>query len=94
MYYMTDWFMCIFIRTLPWNTVLRVFDLFLSEGVKVRLLIIKFVHYFQVLFRVGLTMLRENLYPLSKKLKKNNADDLFMDAMTVRQRKNPYLTLL
>ena len=35
MYYMTDWFMCIFIRTLPWNTVLRVFDLFLSEGVKV-----------------------------------------------------------
>ncbi|CBY39030.1 unnamed protein product [Oikopleura dioica] len=73
MYYMTDWFMCIFIRTLPWNTVLRVFDLFLSEGVK-------------VLFRVGLTMLRENLYSLSKKLKKNNADDLFMDAMTFAKR--------
>ena len=94
MYYMTDWFMCIFIRTLPWNTVLRVFDLFLSEGVKVRLLIIEFVDYFQVLFRVGLTMLRENLYPLSKKLKKNNADDLFMDAMTVIQRNNRFLTLL
>ena len=32
---MTDWFMCCFIRSLPWPSVLRVLDMFLCEGVKV-----------------------------------------------------------
>jgi hypothetical protein len=33
--YMTEWFMCIYARTLPWCTVLRVWDMFFCEGVKV-----------------------------------------------------------
>jgi hypothetical protein len=33
--FMTEWFMCIFARTLPWCTVLRVWDMFFCEGVKV-----------------------------------------------------------
>ncbi|XP_061590216.1 TBC1 domain family member 10A [Cololabis saira] len=43
--YMTEWFMCAFSRTLPWSSVLRVWDLFLCEGVK-------------ILFRVGLVLLK------------------------------------
>ena len=43
--YMTEWFMCIFARTLPWCTVLRVWDMFFCEGVK-------------VLYRVGLYLMR------------------------------------
>jgi len=42
--YMTEWFMCVFARTLPWCTVLRVWDMFFCEGVK-------------VLYRVGLYLL-------------------------------------
>ncbi|KAK7889390.1 hypothetical protein WMY93_024950 [Mugilogobius chulae] len=41
--YMTEWFMCAFSRTLPWASVLRVWDMFLCEGVK-------------ILFRVGLVL--------------------------------------
>ncbi|RWS28141.1 TBC1 domain family member 10A-like protein [Leptotrombidium deliense] len=33
--YMTEWFMCIFSRTLPWPTVLRVWDMFFCEGIVV-----------------------------------------------------------
>ncbi|KAM9820447.1 TBC1 domain family member 10A-like [Neosynchiropus ocellatus] len=43
--YMTEWFMCAFSRTLPWTSVLRVWDMFLCEGVK-------------ILFRVGLVLLK------------------------------------
>ncbi|XP_068191478.1 TBC1 domain family member 10A-like [Antennarius striatus] len=43
--YMTEWFMCAFSRTLPWASVLRVWDTFLCEGVK-------------ILFRVGLVLLK------------------------------------
>ncbi|XP_067114282.1 TBC1 domain family member 10A [Osmerus mordax] len=43
--YMTEWFMCAFSRTLPWASVLRVWDMFLCEGVK-------------IIFRVGLVLLR------------------------------------
>lgn len=43
--YMTEWFMCAYSRTLPWACVLRVWDMFLCEGVK-------------VLFRVGLVLIR------------------------------------
>ncbi|CAG0914891.1 unnamed protein product [Notodromas monacha] len=50
--FMTDWFMCIFTRNLPWETVLRVWDMFFCEGRK-------------VLFRVGLTILRLVLEPAS-----------------------------
>jgi len=42
--FMTEWFMCIFARTLPWCTVLRVWDMFFCEGVK-------------VLFRIGLHLM-------------------------------------
>lgn len=30
--YMTEWFMCAFTRTLPWSSVLRVWDMFFCEG--------------------------------------------------------------
>ncbi|KAI5099536.1 TBC1 domain family member 10A [Silurus meridionalis] len=43
--YMTEWFMCAFSRTLPWSSVLRVWDMFFCEGVK-------------VIFRVGLVLLK------------------------------------
>lgn len=43
--YLPEWFLCVFARSLPFPTVLRVWDAFLSEGVK-------------VLFRVGLTLVR------------------------------------
>uniref|UniRef100_UPI00358F2DBD TBC1 domain family member 10A isoform X2 n=1 Tax=Myxine glutinosa TaxID=7769 RepID=UPI00358F2DBD len=46
--YMTEWFMCIFARTLPWDSVLRVWDMFFCEGVK-------------VMFRVALVLLRHAL---------------------------------
>ncbi|KAB7504639.1 TBC1 domain family member 10B [Armadillidium nasatum] len=48
--YMTEWFMCLFSRTLPWSSVLRVWDIFFCEGVK-------------VLFRVGLVLLKYGLRP-------------------------------
>ncbi|XP_054158632.1 TBC1 domain family member whacked-like [Oppia nitens] len=33
--FMTEWFMCVFARTLPWPSVLRVWDMFLCEGIKI-----------------------------------------------------------
>ncbi|CAJ0578861.1 unnamed protein product, partial [Mesorhabditis spiculigera] len=35
--YMIEWFMCIYCRSLPWPTVLRIWDMFLCEGMKVLL---------------------------------------------------------
>ncbi|XP_070807747.1 TBC1 domain family member 10A [Pituophis catenifer annectens] len=46
--YMTEWFMCAFSRTLPWSSVLRVWDMFFCEGVK-------------IIFRVGLVLLKYTL---------------------------------
>ncbi|XP_035212023.1 TBC1 domain family member 10A-like isoform X2 [Stegodyphus dumicola] len=46
--YMTEWFMCAFSRTLPWSSVLRVWDMFLCEGIK-------------VLFKVALVILKNVL---------------------------------
>nr|XP_008109670.1 PREDICTED: carabin [Anolis carolinensis] len=43
--YLPEWFLCLFSRTLPFPIVLRIWDAFLSEGVK-------------VLFRVGLLLIR------------------------------------
>ncbi|XP_061445393.1 TBC1 domain family member 10B [Rhineura floridana] len=51
--YMTEWFMCIFSRTLPWCSVLRVWDMFFCEGVK-------------IVFRVGLVLLRNTLGSIDK----------------------------
>ncbi|XP_031428477.1 TBC1 domain family member 10B [Clupea harengus] len=51
--YMTEWFMCIFSRTLPWSCVLRVWDMFFCEGVK-------------VVFRVGLVLLKQMLGSVDK----------------------------
>uniref|UniRef100_A0A8D0H448 TBC1 domain family member 10B n=1 Tax=Sphenodon punctatus TaxID=8508 RepID=A0A8D0H448_SPHPU len=51
--YMTEWFMCIFSRTLPWCSVLRVWDMFFCEGVK-------------IVFRVGLVLLRHTLGSVDK----------------------------
>lgn len=42
---MLEWFMCIFARVLPWKAVLRVWDMFFFEGVK-------------VLFRVALVIMK------------------------------------
>uniref|UniRef100_A0A6G1SED3 TBC1 domain family member 10A n=1 Tax=Aceria tosichella TaxID=561515 RepID=A0A6G1SED3_9ACAR len=33
--YMFEWFMCLFVRNLPWATVLRIWDMFLCEGIVV-----------------------------------------------------------
>ncbi|XP_019618915.1 PREDICTED: TBC1 domain family member 10A-like isoform X1 [Branchiostoma belcheri] len=46
--YMTEWFMCLFSRTLPWSSVLRVWDMFLCEGVK-------------VIFKVAIVLLKNTL---------------------------------
>uniref|UniRef100_A0AAR2J1M4 Rab-GAP TBC domain-containing protein n=1 Tax=Pygocentrus nattereri TaxID=42514 RepID=A0AAR2J1M4_PYGNA len=51
--YMTEWFMCIFSRTLPWTCVLRVWDMFFCEGVK-------------IVFRVGLVLLKQMLGSVDK----------------------------
>lgn len=57
--YMTEWFMCCFIRNLPWQTVLRVFDIFLAEGVKVSLPI--YILYFNQFF-LGFISCRSYIY--------------------------------
>ncbi|KAK6046937.1 TBC domain protein [Cooperia oncophora] len=46
--YMVEWFMCIYCRTLPWPTVLRVWDMFMCEGAK-------------VLFKVALVLFKYGL---------------------------------
>uniref|UniRef100_A0A8C1WY41 TBC1 domain family, member 10b n=1 Tax=Cyprinus carpio TaxID=7962 RepID=A0A8C1WY41_CYPCA len=51
--YMTEWFMCIFSRTLPWSCVLHVWDMFFCEGVK-------------IVFRVGLVLLKQMLGSVDK----------------------------
>ena len=43
--YMTEWFLCVYTRTLPWESILRVWDMFLCEGVK-------------IIFKVGLVLLK------------------------------------
>uniref|UniRef100_A0A0N5A272 Rab-GAP TBC domain-containing protein n=1 Tax=Parastrongyloides trichosuri TaxID=131310 RepID=A0A0N5A272_PARTI len=44
--YLLTWFMCIFCRTLPWESVLRIWDMFFCEGIK-------------VLFKVALVIISE-----------------------------------
>lgn len=45
---MTEWFLCVYTRTLPWESILRIWDMFLCEGVK-------------VIFKVGLVLLKGSL---------------------------------
>jgi len=46
--YMVEWMMCVYCRTLPWPTVLRIWDMFFCEGVK-------------VLFKVAIVLFRYGL---------------------------------
>lgn len=46
--YMTEWFLCVYTRTLPWESILRIWDMFLCEGVK-------------IIFKVGLVLLKGSL---------------------------------
>lgn len=39
--YMTEWFLCVFTRTLPWDTILRIWDMFLCEGAVFRCAVVK-----------------------------------------------------
>uniref|UniRef100_A0A4W6CJ24 TBC1 domain family, member 10b n=1 Tax=Lates calcarifer TaxID=8187 RepID=A0A4W6CJ24_LATCA len=55
--YMTEWFMCIFSRTLPWACVLRVWDMFFCEGI---------IHRVKIVFRVGLVLLKQMLGSVDK----------------------------
>ena len=52
--YMTEWFLCVFSRTLPWSSVLRIWDMFMCEGIK-------------IVFKVGLVLLK---YTLTKSVMK------------------------
>ena len=52
--FMTEWFLCAFTRTLPWPTVLRIWDMFMCEGVK-------------VLFKVALVLLKNVLSDRNRK---------------------------
>lgn len=55
--YFTDWFMCCYVKTLPWGTVLRVWDMFFFEGDKIFL-------------RVALAVLSMSKYTLLKECPK------------------------
>ncbi|PAA57952.1 hypothetical protein BOX15_Mlig029345g3, partial [Macrostomum lignano] len=35
LHFMVDWFMCLYVRNLPWPTLLRVWDVYFCEGVKI-----------------------------------------------------------
>ena len=75
--FMTEWFLCAFARSLPWPTVLRVWDMFMCEGVKVsparRHSLISSNEpnlsfcIFKVLFRVGLVLIK---FTLTKQVRK------------------------
>lgn len=65
--YMMEWFMCIYTRTLPWASVLRVWDMFFCEGLTIILFFYNdeiWLHFgrmhagVKVLFRVGLVLLK------------------------------------
>lgn len=72
---MTEWFMCIFSRTLPWASVLRVWDMFLCEGVK-------------ILFKVGLVLLK---CTLGSQQKLNDCQGLYETMELLRAIKPQYM---
>lgn len=53
--YMFEWFMCLLVRNLPWPTVLRLWDMFLCEGIL-------------VIFKAAIVMLNVTLTSDHKKL--------------------------
>lgn len=57
--FMTDWYLCAMTRTLKWDTLLRVWDCFLCEGIK-------------VIFKVSLVIVGASLS--SHKVRKNNKE--------------------
>ncbi|XP_047426410.1 TBC1 domain family member 10A [Mugil cephalus] len=73
--YMTEWFMCAFSRTLPWASVLRVWDMFLCEGVK-------------IIFKVGLVLLK---YTLGSQEKLKSCQGLYETMEVLRAIKPQYM---
>eukprot|EP00038_Savillea_parva_P009085 m.181152 g.181152 ORF g.181152 m.181152 type:complete len:481 (-) comp15175_c0_seq1:75-1517(-) len=61
--YMVDWFMVCFVKTLPWASVLRVWDMFMFEGMK-------------IIYRVSLAILHLSRKELLKK--SNGLGELMM----------------
>ncbi|OTF77950.1 TBC1 domain family member 10A-like protein [Euroglyphus maynei] len=46
--YMIEWFMCIYSRNLPWPSVLRVWDMFLCEGMPLTTLFTLFTRFYYI----------------------------------------------
>ncbi|CAH8826298.1 unnamed protein product [Trichobilharzia szidati] len=63
LYFAVDWFMCLYTRNLPWSTVLRIWDMFFFEGVK-------------VIFRIALTIFELLLGDSQSRGKLNSLDKL------------------
>ncbi|TNN18992.1 TBC1 domain family member 10B isoform 2 [Schistosoma japonicum] len=62
-YFAVDWFMCLYTRNLPWSTVLRIWDMFFFEGVK-------------VLFRIALSIFQLLLGDSESRKRLNSMDKL------------------
>ncbi|CAH8476376.1 hypothetical protein MS3_00010188 [Schistosoma haematobium] len=62
-YFAIDWFMCLYTRNLPWSTVLRIWDMFFFEGVK-------------VLFRIALSIFQLLLGDSNSRKRLNSMDKL------------------
>lgn len=95
-----EWFMCLFCRTLPWGTVLRVWDMFFCEGkFQSSLKIIKdlncnFIFYLgiKIVFRVALVILN-SLEPEFKKAKCNQNDKLIETMEVLKNIPKKYLEI-
>ncbi|CAH8441575.1 unnamed protein product [Schistosoma turkestanicum] len=62
-YFAIDWFMCLYTRNLPWSTVLRIWDMFFFEGVK-------------VIFRIALSIIQLLLGDSNSRRRLNSMDKL------------------
>ena len=60
--FMTEWFMCIFARTLPWTSVLRVWDMFLCEGITYSVIKFAFNLIIDFVFRKALKSYSKSPY--------------------------------
>ena len=54
MLFMQEWFLCAYSRTLPWSSVLRIWDMFMCDG-------------YSVIFKVGLVLLKCTLTKEARK---------------------------
>jgi len=77
--YMTEWFMCVWSRTLPWPTVLRVMDMFFCEGIK-------------IIFRVALVILN-SIEPELRRAKCNTNDKLAETMEILKKLPQKYLEI-